>query len=116
VNPVSVASVPGLFALNERLIYDFETAGGRCALAMVGATIVGKLRATLGGLEPFRMRPGQIERRPFEGGLAVEKGEQIGIFDMGSTVIVCFAPGRLRLEPRRVGDRIRLGEPLAEGR
>ncbi len=114
VNPVSVASVPGLFAINERLVFDFETVVGRCALVMVGATIVGRLRATLGGVEPFQMRPQRLERRVLEGGgLEVAKGEQIGIFDMGSTVIVCFAPGRIRLKPMAVGDRVWLGEPLS---
>jgi phosphatidylserine decarboxylase len=115
VNPVSVASVPGLFALNERLVFDFETAVGRCALVMVGATIVGRLRATLGGVEPFQMRPRRLERRVLEGGgLEVAKGEQIGIFDMGSTVVVCFAPGRIRLKPMAVGERVWLGQPLAD--
>ncbi len=115
VNPVSVASVPGLFALNERLVFDFETAVGRCALVMVGATIVGRLRATLGGVEPFQMRPRRLERRVLEGGgLEVAKGEQIGIFDMGSTVVVCFAPGRTRLKPMVAGERVWLGQPLAD--
>ena len=115
VNPASVASVPGLFAINERMVFDFETPVGRSALVMVGATVVGRLRATLNGVEPFEMRPQRLERRALEGGgLALEKGEQIGIFDMGSTVVVCFAPGRIQLKPLRAGDRVWLGQPLAE--
>lgn len=115
VNAASVAAVPGLFSANERLVFDFETSVGRCALVMVGATVVGKLRATVGGSEPFASRPRQIERRTFHGGIEIAKGEQIGIFDMGSTVVVCFAPGALRLVVSGQQTPLRVGEPLADG-
>jgi phosphatidylserine decarboxylase len=113
VNPASVASVPGLFAKNERLVFDFETPAGRLAAVMVGATVVGRLRATVGGVEPFLMRPHAVERHPLGAGLAVAKGEQIGIFDMGSTVVVCLAPGALPLRAFDVGAALKMGERLS---
>ncbi|MHB1845742.1 MAG: archaetidylserine decarboxylase [Deltaproteobacteria bacterium] len=110
VNPASVATVPELFARNERLVVTLDGPIGRCAVVMVGATVVGRLRATFDG-----ERPAAIGRRLFDPAARVEKGQELGVFDMGSTVIVCFAPGALRLAPTvRAGAPIRVGERLGE--
>ena len=113
VNPASVATVPGLFARNERLVTYLETPAGRCAVVMVGATVVGRLTASF--WDPGQARPRGLRRERLAPGRSVEKGGELGIFDMGSTVICCFAPGRVRLDPELVpGAAVRMGQSVGE--
>jgi phosphatidylserine decarboxylase len=111
VNGVTARHVPGLFARNERVLTLFETASGRCALVMVGALNVGSMATVWAGdITPAARRvvtrlPGQQVR--------LERGAELGRFNMGSTVILLFEPNRMRWDPRlRAGSIVRLGEPI----
>ncbi len=121
VNPASVRTVPGLFAANERLVTVLETPLGRCAVVAVGATVVGRVQGFYDPTVPHTNRPGAAPRaRDYETPIPVEKGQELGAFEMGSTVILLFEPGRVRLDPRLVpGARVRVGEaiggPLSPG-
>ncbi len=109
VNPASVTTVPGLFTRNERLVILLDTPAGRCAVVMVGATVVGRLRASFDPGLAARRAPRAAYRPP----RPVDKGAEIGVFDMGSTVICCFAAGRVALDPALVpGRTVRVGQPL----
>lgn len=114
VNPASVRTVPGLFAVNERLVTVLDTPLGRCAVVAVGATVVGRVHAYYDPAAPHTNGPGaSVARRDYERPIAVEKGRELGAFEMGSTVIVLFEPGRVRLDPRLVpGARVRVGEEI----
>jgi len=113
VNPTSAALVKNLFTRNERLVFALDTPLGPCAVVMVGATVVGRLRATFAGATAdgeLSFRPRHALRRLYRPEVPIAKGAELGVFDMGSTVIVCFAPGRVRLSPRLVA-----GAPIAIG-
>ena len=114
VNPASVRTVPGLFAANERLVTVMDTPLGRCAVVAVGATVVGRVHAFYDPTVPYTNLPGAAPRRHDYGTpLPVEKGQELGAFEMGSTVIVLFEPGRVRLDARlAAGARVRVGEPI----
>lgn len=114
VNPSSVRTVPGLFAANERLVTVLDTPVGRCAVVAVGATVVGRVHAFYDPTVPYTNLPGASPRRHDYGTpLPVEKGQELGAFEMGSTVIVLFEPGRVRLDPRLApAARVRVGEPI----
>ena len=114
VNPSSVRTVPGLFAANERLVTVLETPVGRCAVVAVGATVVGRVHAFYDPTVPYTNLPGASPRRHDYGTpLPVEKGQELGAFEMGSTVILLFEPGRARLDARlAAGVRVRVGEPI----
>jgi phosphatidylserine decarboxylase len=114
VNPASVRTVPGLFTVNERLVTVLETPVGLCALAAVGATVVGRVRAFYDPTVPHTNQPdGAPRRRDYETPLPIEKGQELAAFEMGSTVILMFEPGRVRLDPRLVpGARVRVGEAI----
>jgi phosphatidylserine decarboxylase len=43
----------------------------------------------------------------------IRRGDELGTFHLGSTVVLLFEPGRVKLEPMTAGQRIRLGEPIA---
>jgi phosphatidylserine decarboxylase len=114
VNPASVRTVPGLFAVNERLVTVLETPAGVCAVVAVGATVVGRVHAFYDPTVPYTNQAGGApQRRDYETPLPVDKGQELGAFEMGSTVIVLFEPGQVRLEARFAqGVRVRVGEPI----
>jgi phosphatidylserine decarboxylase len=112
VNPASVRTVPSLFAINERLVVHLDTPLGACAVVSVGATVVGRVRATFDPSVPPTNLPGAtMQHGRYAEPVAVAKGAELGAFEMGSTVILLFAPGRtgLRLAP---GQRVRVGEVI----
>jgi phosphatidylserine decarboxylase len=94
VNAATAASVPRLFARNERVICDFDGTHGPFAVVLVGALFVGSMSTVWHG-EVGAGRP----RRPtplaaVTGGARVaRRGDALGCFNMGSTVIVLLAPG-----------------------
>ena len=88
VAPYTVRSVPGLFARNERVISLFETSHGPMALILVGAMLVSSMETTWSGLvtppRGKRVTTGDWSRRDIH----LEKGQEMGRFNMGSTVIL----------------------------
>jgi phosphatidylserine decarboxylase len=114
VNPISVRGVPGLFTVNERLATILQTPVGLCAVVAVGATIVGRIRAYYDPSIPVsnlvRARP---LSRDYATPLPVEKGGELGAFEMGSTVILLLEPGKAALRAALVeGARLRVGEEI----
>ncbi len=114
VNPASVRTVPGLFGVNERLVTVLETPAGACALVAVGATIVGRVRAYYDPAVPLTNRSrAKGQARDYPSPIPVEKGQELGAFEMGSTVILLFQQGRVRLDGRlTAGARVRVGEQI----
>jgi phosphatidylserine decarboxylase len=109
VNSVTAQHVPRLFARNERVLTLFDTAFGQCALVMVGALNVGSMATVWAGdITPAARRvvthlPGPQVR--------LERGAELGRFNMGSTVILLFEPNRARWESRlSAGSVVRLGQ------
>ena len=113
VNPTSVRSVPGLFALNERLVTWLDTPAGRCAVVMVGATCVGRLRAAYDDVLSQTGSPAAA--RTYESPISVSKGDELGRFEMGSTVILLFASGRVTWDGAlRPGSKVTMGRRIGE--
>ncbi len=90
VNPVTARGVPGLFARNERVVCVFDTELGSLVLTLVGATIVGSMATVWHGLvNP--PRTGEIrEWRYDDQQISLKKGEEMGRFLLGSTVVMLF--------------------------
>jgi phosphatidylserine decarboxylase len=117
VNPASVRTVPGLFGVNERLVTLLDSPLGVCALVAVGATVVGRVRAFYDPAVPVTNRAlARAQARDYQAPIPVEKGQELGAFEMGSTVILLFERSRVRLEARLVpGVRVRVGEAIGAG-
>ena len=118
VNPLTARNIPNLFARNERVICYFDTEFGPMAQILVGATIVGSIETAWSGtVTP--PREGVIKRWSFpgadaEGAVVLLKGQEMGRFKLGSTVINLFAPGRIKLaESLEAESKTRLGQPMA---
>ncbi len=114
VNPASVRGVPGLFTVNERLVTALETPLGACAVVAVGATIVGRIRAFYDPTIPVSNLPrARPVARDYPAPLPVVKGQELGAFEMGSTVILLLERGRAALRPELAeGRRVRVGEAI----
>ena len=114
VNPVTARGVPELFARNERVVCVFETEHGPFVLALVGATIVGSIETVWHGVvNPPGVRDlKEWQYRPQDREFA--KGDEMGRFLLGSTVVLLFPKGRLRFNSEWAPERVvRLGEMMA---
>ena len=115
VNAVTASQVPGLFARNERVVCLFDTAAGPMAVVLVGALFVGSM--SLSWLGDVGAEPG---RRVHELGggdgplVALDKGAELGRFNMGSTVVLLWPRGSVRLDGHLVaGSGVRMGGRIA---
>lgn len=115
VNPTWVARQPNLFARNERLVFHLRAPCGSIELVMVGATGVGNM-CLADGVETrtFRHQPGPVRVR-FQTPREVLRGDELGSFQLGSTVILLFEPGEVRLAVE-TGQNVRCGGVLGQGR
>jgi phosphatidylserine decarboxylase len=115
VNPTTARGVPGLFARNERVVCVFETASGPFVLTLVGATIVGSMATVWHGVvNP--PRPGVVrEWRYEEQNIMLKKGDEMGRFLLGSTVVMLFPKNALSFNPAwQPAAAIRMGEAMGE--
>ena len=117
VNPITARGVPGLFARNERVVCAFESSRGPFVLILVGATIVGSMATVWHGVVNSQRRTAVREWHYPEASkpdVALKRGEEMGRFLLGSTVVMLFPKGPLRFNPDWApGRSIRLGEVMA---
>ena len=107
VNAVTERNIAGLFVHNERLVLRLEAAFGEVALVMVGALIVASIEAAWpdGPMSPYRRR-----RLRSAKDFAFQRGDEVGAFLIGSTVVAVF-PETVRLkDDLRHGAMVRMGE------
>ena len=114
VNAATARTVPDLFARNERVVCDFDTDDGPLCMVLVGALFVGSIETVYAGeINPPPGRKAQARVIDAGVGRTFRRGEELGRFNMGSTVILLtghpatFAP---RIE---AGEPVRLGQLLA---
>ncbi|MDJ0917547.1 MAG: archaetidylserine decarboxylase [Woeseiaceae bacterium] len=108
VNETTAERVPRLFARNERLNLHFETSDGRFFLSMVGALNVGSITTPWTG--EIRPRAGSLVETISIEPTDVKKGDLLGWFNMGSTVILL---GRDLDWASAASSDVRMGEKLA---
>ena len=110
VNGATEEGVEGLFCRNERLVCRFNTEFGPMLVVLVGALIV----ATIETVWPGPRSPYKVEQYN-DHSIGLNRGDEIGRFLLGSTVICCFPKGAVEHNPElKVGSKIRLGENLGK--
>jgi len=116
VNAVTAAAVPGLFARNERVVCAFEEGPLAFALALVGALFVGSI-ATVWHGDVTPCSPRRAKELPLDTGRAasrLDRGAELGRFNMGSTVILLLPPGAAEWLPElQPGAPVRVGQTIA---
>lgn len=117
VNPLTAENVPGLFARNERVVTIFDTPVGPMALVLVGATIVASIETVWAGtVTPPTGKDVFRWQYPAEGPNAVhlKKGDEMGRFKLGSTVVLTFAKDSVDFLPTNYpGAVTRMGTAFA---
>ena len=117
VNPTTAANVPNLFARNERVVCEFESAQhGTFVIMLVGATIVGSMATIWHGIvNPPRV--GHIQTWSYEGqNKHFSQGDEMGRFLLGSTVVMLFEKDTLVFNADwQPAQSIKLGEAMAVG-
>jgi phosphatidylserine decarboxylase len=117
VNAATAAAVPSLFARNERIVCVFDTAHGPMAVVLVGALFVGSMSLAWTGAVRPRVRRMVTELPAIDPLIALDRGAELGWFNMGSTVIVMFAPhGPTLVGGLAPGSAVRVGQRLATSR
>jgi phosphatidylserine decarboxylase len=113
VNATTTAAVPRVFARNERVICLFDTGAGPMAVVLVGALFVGSIELVWAG-EVTKVRPRTVRALAVpDPPLELAAGDELGRFNMGSTVIVLFGGERFDLCCAEPSQAVRLGDPLA---
>lgn len=112
VNPTTAEQVPNLFARNERVACVFDTDAGPMALVLVGAMIVGSMETTWAGVvAPDDKGVSTSGYSHLETPIRFEKGEEMGRFRLGSTVVMVMPKGAVSWQDDQVaGKTVRMGE------
>ena len=115
VNPTTARGVPGLFARNERVVCEFETAQGPMVLVLVGATIVGSM-ATVWHGQVNPPRPGMVREWQYDTqNVLLQKGEEMGRFLLGSTVVMLFQQNSMAFPTDWLSTRpLQMGEAMSQ--
>jgi phosphatidylserine decarboxylase len=116
VNATTAAAVDNLFARNERVVCVFENGPLVFAMVLVGALFVGSMETVWHGeITPRRPRqPMQLPVSNLRAPARLEQGDEMGRFNMGSTVILVLPPETTQwFSELRSGVPIRMGQPLA---
>lgn len=114
VNPTTAQGVPGLFARNERVVCEFESAQGNFILVLVGATIVGSMATVWHGVvNPPRI--GHIKEWSYsDQNITLKQGEEMGRFLLGSTVVMLFPKDTVKFNTSWTAAKpVQLGERMA---
>lgn len=120
VNDASAKVIPGLFARNERVVTLFDTQWGPMAMVLVGAIFVGSIETVWHGVvtppsqhNPVRWKYPQPQQKP----TVLDRGVEMGRFNMGSTVIMVFSDPDIELDSAiRPGAPVRMGQLLARAK
>ena len=113
VNPTTARGVPGLFARNERVVCVFDTDHGPLVLTLVGATIVGSMATVWHGVVNPPRLPQVTEWHYDSGAVTLRKGDEMGRFLLGSTVVLLWPQATLDWNPMwQSGAPVRLGESM----
>ncbi|MGD9762750.1 MAG: archaetidylserine decarboxylase [Candidatus Binatia bacterium] len=112
VNGIGLRGIDDLFAVNERICVYLSTTDRSedvCFVA-VGATLVGKIRLSFDDLATNAPGAVPLERR-YEG-VRLAKGQELGRFEFGSTIVLIVAPGIAQLDIQRPGTPVRFGQRI----
>jgi len=112
VNPNAVANVDALFANNERLVIIIESPMfGTVAYVMVGATCVGHIKTAFDATIATNTGGRELKQHVYDPPIPVERGGELGVFELGSTVIVVVEKG-MAFDASLAGSPVKLGQRI----
>lgn len=120
VNPVTAQGIPGLFARNERVVCEFHSEiHGNFVIVLVGATIVGSMATVWHTAKDGIINPPRLVNihtwSYTEQNLHLKKGDEMGRFLLGSTVVMLFEKDSMQFnEAWQPTSAVRLGEIMGK--
>jgi phosphatidylserine decarboxylase len=116
VNDWALHSIPGLFAVNERVVTFIESDLGLVAVVMVGATNVGRIKLSYLDVETNKAPWKRSSPRTFEHSSPIDiaRGAKLGTFKMGSSVILVTERRLAPMDLYEAGIKVRYGSCLNE--
>lgn len=112
VAPHTVKVIPRLFARNERLVCKFDTEAGPMIMVLVGAVNVSAIDTVWAGSVTPPSKNKIIHTRYTKGEVELEKGAEMGRFNLGSTVVMLVGENVTLDKTIQTGNSIKLGEAL----
>ncbi len=112
VAPHTVRVVPGLFARNERVVAIFDTEAGKLAMILVGAINVAAIETVWAGLITPPNGRAIIHRDYTDDAPTLAFGEEMGRFNMGSTVILLAEQNVRWIDELSAGNPVQMGQPM----
>jgi phosphatidylserine decarboxylase len=112
VNARSVLREPQLFSRNERLVTIMEGPAGLTAVVMVAAVGVGHITASYDpqvATHDERFSSSEPQHKRYSTPIPLARGQELGIFNLGSTTVIVFEPKRVLLDPIAPGAKMRMG-------
>ncbi len=110
-----VNGIRGVFCKNERMITYIQTKFGKCAVIKVGAMNVGKISVSYSNIisnkKFFRKKTEILYKDEIQP--VINKGDELGIFHLGSTIVLLFEQDMVDFEKFNIGQRIRMGQKFA---
>ena len=116
VNPWSVENISQLFSVNERVVTWIQSEDNLLAVVMVGATNVGKMTMSFDEDIVTNTLPAKKQReiKVYDPGIEISRGDELGIFNMGSTVVI-VAPKSFDIDLPKEGEYpTRMGESFKD--
>ncbi len=116
VSPSTARSVNGLFARNERVVAGFSTEAGPMAVILVGAIFVSSMETVWAGtITPPRGKNLRQWSYDTQDPISFERAEEMGRFNMGSTVILLFSENSVQWnDDLMCGKKVQFGEKIGE--
>ncbi|MEY2696223.1 MAG: phosphatidylserine decarboxylase [Pseudomonadota bacterium] len=115
VNDATTRNVPGLFARNERVVAIFDTEAGPMALILVGAIFVASIETVWHGVVTPPTQSGIRSFSYDQETIVLEKGAEMGRFNMGSTIIALFGTPNVSFDDQiTLGSAVRMGRPIGQ--
>jgi len=113
VAPYTARHVSRLFARNERVIAVFDTDTGPLVMVLVGAMLVSSTETVWAGeVTPTKNKKVTVKDYSSEN-ISLAKGDEMGRFNMGSTVILLMPQGALKSQNKlSSGDVVKVGQKL----
>lgn len=115
VQDFMVKGLPGLFVKNERIISYIDTEAGNVAVCKIGALNVGRITLSYNDIRSNRtFRSKREVMFDATSRVAVARGDELGIFHLGSTVILLFQKGAITFDALIKGDTIKMGKKIGK--
>lgn len=110
VNAWAVKNIKDLFCVNERMVIVLQAGEDQVVMVAVGATMVGKVKVMFDADMTTNMREQKIIRKDYgQAGMCFEKGDKIGHFEFGSTIVML---SNLTISSSPVGTPVQMGQKI----